>query len=36
MWVKIVIKLSDGLIKLLQNYTGKPITAVVKKAHHNL
>ena len=26
-----VVKLSDGLIKFLQSYTGKPITAVIKE-----
>ena len=29
-----MVKLSDSLIKPLQNYAGKPITVVVKEAHN--
>jgi hypothetical protein len=34
MWMRIVVNFSDGLIKLLQNYSGKLVTVVVKEAHN--
>jgi hypothetical protein len=36
MWVKMVVKLSDDITKLLQSYAGKPITVVIKENSNHI